>query len=166
MKPIINPWIMYVIGLVNNISFIFILSMIYPVISGGAALLASVQILIVNIIMDSLNSLSFGGEPPKAEYMKEKPIKKGSGLFIRGAKKRIALSTIVFIVLFGAITYGPIAAIFTTPELAITARFALLCFMAVFNGFTIRTESMNLMNMLRVISLLLFLKRYGIKHRR
>lgn len=126
-----------------NISLL-ILSMIYPVISGGAALLASVQILIVNIIMDSLNSLSFGGEPPKAEYMKEKPIKKGSGLFIRGAKKRIALSTIVFIVLFGAITYGPIAAIFATPELAITARFALLCFMAVFNGFTIRTESMNL----------------------
>lgn len=128
-----------------NISLL-ILSMIYPVISGGAALLASVQILIVNIIMDSLNSLSFGGEPPKAEYMKEKPIKKGSGLFIRGAKKRIALSTIVFIVLFGAITYGPIAAIFATPELAITARFALLCFMAVFNGFTIRTESMNLFN--------------------
>lgn len=128
-----------------NISLL-ILSMIYPVISGGAALLASVQILIVNIIMDSLNSLSFGGEPPKAEYMKEKPIKKGSGLFIRGAKKRIALSTIVFIVLFGAITYGPIAAIFATPELAITARFALLCFIAVFNGFTIRTESMNLFN--------------------
>lgn len=128
-----------------NISLL-ILSMIYPVISGGAALLASVQILIVNIIMDSLNSLSFGGEPPKAEYMKEKPIKKGSGLFIRGAKKRIALSTIVFIVLFGAITYGPIAEIFATPELAITARFALLCFMAVFNGFTIRTESMNLFN--------------------
>ena len=25
MKPIINPWIMYVIGLVNNISFVFIL---------------------------------------------------------------------------------------------------------------------------------------------
>ena len=126
-----------------NISLL-ILSMIYPVISGGVALLASVQILIVNIIMDSLNSLSFGGEPPKAEYMKEKPIKKGSGLFIRGAKKRIALSTIVFIALFGVITYGPIAVLFATPELAITARFALLCFMAVFNGFTIRTESVNL----------------------
>lgn len=65
------------------------------------ALLASVQILIVNIIMDSLNSLSFGGEPPKDEYMTEKPIKKGSGLFIRGAKKRIAISTVAFIALYG-----------------------------------------------------------------
>ena len=79
-----------------NISLL-ILSMVFPIISGGSALLAAVQILIVNIIMDSLNSLSFGGEPPKEEYMNEEPIMKGSGLFIRGAKGRIALSSIVFI---------------------------------------------------------------------
>ena len=86
-----------------NISLL-ILSMVFPIISGGSALLAAVQILIVNIIMDSLNSLSFGGEPPKEEYMNEEPIMKGSGLFIRGAKGRIALSSIVFIALFGVIT--------------------------------------------------------------
>lgn len=84
-----------------NISLL-ILSVIYPMIATGA-LLASVQILIVNIIMDSLNSLSFGGEPPKDEYMTEKPIKKGSGLFIRGAKKRIAISTVAFITLCGTV---------------------------------------------------------------
>ena len=126
-----------------NISLL-ILSMVFPIISGGSALLAAVQILIVNIIMDSLNSLSFGGEPPKAEYMDEKPIVKGSGLFIRGAKGRIALSSIVFIALFGAITFGPIGKMFATKSSAMTARFALLCLMAVFNGFTIRTDSMNL----------------------
>lgn len=125
-----------------NISLL-ILSMIFPIISGGSALLAAVQILIVNIIMDSLNSLSFGGEPPKTEYMDEKPIAKGSGLFIRGAKGRIALSSIVFIILFGAITFGPIGKMFATKSSAMTARFALLCLMAVFNGFTIRTDSMN-----------------------
>ena len=90
-----------------NISLL-ILSMVFPIISGGSALLAAVQILIVNIIMDSLNSLSFGGEPPKEEYMNEEPIMKGSGLFIRGAKGRIALSSIVFIALFGVITFGPV----------------------------------------------------------
>ena len=127
-----------------NISLL-ILSMVFPIISGGSALLAAVQILIVNIIMDSLNSLSFGGEPPKAEYMNEKPIIKGSGLFIRGAKGRIALSSIVFIALFGVITFGPIGKMFTTEISTMTARFALLCLMAVFNGFTIRTDSMNLL---------------------
>lgn len=127
-----------------NISLL-ILSVIYPMIT-ASALLASVQILIVNIIMDSLNSLSFGGEPPKEEYMTENPIKKGSGLFIRGAKKRITLSTITFIALYGVITFGPISKMFPTETTAMTARFALLCFMAVFNGFNIRTEHINLFN--------------------
>ena len=122
---------------------LLILSVIYPMVATGA-LLASVQILIVNIIMDSLNSLSFGGEPPKEEYMSERPIKKGSGLFIRGAKKRIAISTAAFIVLYGIITFSPVSNMFATDAEAMTARFALLCFMAVFNGFNIRTEHMNL----------------------
>lgn len=35
---------------------------------------------------------------------------------------------------------------FATETEAMTARFALLCFMAVFNGFNIRTEHINLFN--------------------
>lgn len=126
-----------------NISLL-ILSMLYPMIA-GVALLVSVQILIINIIMDSLNSLSFGGEPPKDEYMKEEPIKKGSGLFIRGAKGRIALSSTVFVFLYAILTVTPLKNCFSTEAEAMTARFALLCFMAVFNGFNIRTDHINLL---------------------
>lgn len=126
-----------------NISLL-VLSIVYPLIAAGAAILASVQILIVNIIMDSLNSLSFGGEPPKKEYMLETPIKKGSGLFIRGAKGRIALSTLSFIGIYAMLVFSPISNMFKTEIEMLTARFALLCFMAVFNGFNIRTEHMNL----------------------
>lgn len=127
-----------------NISLL-ILSVIYPIVAVGS-FLASVQILIVNIIMDSLNSLSFGGEPPKEEYMLEKPIKKGSGLFIRGAKSRIAISAITFIGLYGVMIISPVANLFSSDAEAMTARFAMLCFMAVFNGFCIRTEHINLFN--------------------
>lgn len=126
-----------------NISLL-ILSMLYPMIA-GVALLVSVQILSINIIMDSLNSLSFGGEPPKDEYMKEEPIKKGSGLFIRGAKGRIALSSTVFVFLYAILTVTPLKNCFSTEAEAMTARFALLCFMAVFNGFNIRTDHINLL---------------------
>lgn len=126
-----------------NISLL-ILSIVYPLLASGVAILASVQILIVNIIMDSLNSLSFGGEPPKREYMEEKPIKKGSGLFIRGAKERIALSTCSFIVIYAVLTSSSIGNLFETDVEGLTARFAILCFMAVFNGFNIRTEHINL----------------------
>ena len=127
-----------------NISLL-ILSVIYPIVAVGS-FLASVQILIVNIIMDSLNSLSFGGEPPKEEYMIENPIKKGSGLFIRGAKSRIAISAITFIVLYGVMILSPVSNMFASDVEAMTARFAMLCFMAVFNGFCIRTEHINLFN--------------------
>lgn len=127
---------------------LLILSILFPILSGGA-LLASVQILIINIIMDSLNSLSFGGEPPKAEYMTENPIKKGSGLFIRGAKKRIAISTVTFIVLYGILMSSPVSKLFTTDVEAMTARFAMLCIMSVCNGFGIRTEHINLLNGLK-----------------
>ncbi|MBE6573259.1 MAG: cation-transporting P-type ATPase [Ruminococcaceae bacterium] len=122
---------------------LLILSMLFPVIASGAVLLASVQILIINIVMDSLNSLSFGGEPPKKEYMDEKPIKKGSGLFIRGAKSKIAVSTIAFIIAYLLFIFTPVNGMFTD-ENSMSARFALLCIMAVLNGFNIRTESMNL----------------------
>lgn len=127
---------------------LLVLSILFPILSGGA-LLASVQILIINIIMDSLNSLSFGGEPPKAEYMTENPIKKGSGLFIRGAKKRIAISTVTFIVLYGILMFSPVSKLFTTDVEAMTARFAMLCIMSVCNGFGIRTEHINLLNGLK-----------------
>lgn len=127
---------------------LLILSILFPILSGGV-LLASVQILIINIIMDSLNSLSFGGEPPKAEYMTENPIKKGSGLFIRGAKKRIAISTVTFIVLYGILMSSPVSKLFTTDVEAMTARFAMLCIMSVCNGFGIRTEHINLLNGLK-----------------
>lgn len=127
---------------------LLILSILFPILSGGV-LLASVQILIINIIMDSLNSLSFGGEPPKAEYMTENPIKKGSGLFIRGAKKRITISTVTFIVLYGILMFSPVSKLFTTDVEAMTARFAMLCIMSVCNGFGIRTEHINLLNGLK-----------------
>lgn len=127
---------------------LLVLSILFPILSGGA-LLASVQILIINIIMDSLNSLSFGGEPPKAEYMTENPIKKGSGLFIRGAKKRITISTITFIVLYGVLMFSPVSKLFTTDVEAMTARFAMLCIVSVCNGFGIRTEHINLLHGLK-----------------
>ena len=125
-----------------NISLL-ILSMLYPVFFAGP-ILASVQILIINIIMDSLNSLSFGSEPPKPEYMREKPIKKGTGLFINGSKLRIAVSTVSFIIAYCIMGLTPMKDLFATPEQSLTARFVLLCFMAAVNGFNIRTEKLNL----------------------
>ena len=100
-------------------------------------------------MLQKKHQISFGGEPPKDEYMTENPIKKGSGLFIRGAKKRIAISTVTFIALYGVLMFSPVSKLFTTDVEAMTARFAMLCIMSVCNGFGIRTEHINLFNGLK-----------------
>lgn len=126
-----------------NVSLV-ILSILYPIFLGLEAI-AAVQILVINIVMDSLNSLSFGGEPAKDEYMKEKPIKKGSKLLSKDTVGQIGVSVVAFIAIFGITLLPPVQEVFgNNEEVYATARFALLVFMATFNGFSIRTDNINL----------------------
>lgn len=121
-----------------------ILSILYPIIMSVEAV-AAVQILVINIVMDSLNSLSFGGEPAKDEYMKEKPIPKGSKLLSEETIGQIAVSVVAFIGIFGITLLPPVQKIFGNNEsVYATVRFALLIIMATFNGFNIRTDGFNL----------------------
>lgn len=126
-----------------NVSLV-ILSILYPIFLGIEAV-AAVQILVINIVMDSLNSLSFGGEPAKDEYMKEKPVPKGSKLLSKETIGQIAVSVVAFIALFGLTLTPQIQTIFGNNEsVYATARFALLVYVATFNGFNIRTDGFNL----------------------
>lgn len=121
-----------------------ILSILYPIIMAVEAV-AAVQILVINIVMDSLNSLSFGGEPAKDEYMKEKPIPKGSKLLSRETVGQILVSVVAFVGIFGITMLPPIQNILGNNEAVYaTVRFALLVMMATFNGFNIRTDGFNL----------------------
>lgn len=121
-----------------------ILSILYPIIMAVEAV-AAVQILVINIVMDSLNSLSFGGEPAKDEYMKEKPIPKGSKLLSKETIGQIAVSVVTFVGIFGITLLPPVQKIFGNNEpVYATVRFALLIMMATFNGFNIRTDGFNL----------------------
>lgn len=126
-----------------------LLSILYPIIMAVEAV-AAVQILVINIVMDSLNSLSFGGEPAKDEYMKEKPIPKGSKLLSKETIGQIAVSVVAFIGIFGITLLPPVQKIFGNNEsVYATARFALLVMMATFNGFNIRTDGFNLFKGIR-----------------
>lgn len=125
-----------------NVSLV-LLSVIYSLFFGMEAI-AAVQILVINIVMDSLNSLSFGGEPPKPEYMKEQPIPKGSKLLSKETITQIAVSVLTFMAIFGITAIPAIRNLFGSEEVYATARFAMLVVMATVNGFNIRTDSMNL----------------------
>ena len=125
-----------------NVSLV-LLSVIYSLFFGMEAI-AAVQILVINIVMDSLNSLSFGGEPPKPEYMKEQPIPKGAKLLSRETIVQIGVSVLTFMAIFGITAIPAIRNLFGSEEVYATARFAMLVVMATINGFNIRTNSMNL----------------------
>lgn len=120
-----------------------LMSILYPIFFEIEAI-AAVQILVINIVMDSLNSLSFGGEPAKDEYMKEKPIPKGSKLLSKETISQIAVSVVTFIAIFGITCIPAVRNFFGTDEQYATVRFALLIIAATINGFGIRTDSYNL----------------------
>lgn len=126
-----------------NVSMV-LLSILYPILFGVEAI-AAVQILVINIIMDGLNSLSFGGEPSKKEYMLERPIPKGAKLLNKETVCQIAVSTIGFIIIFMITAVPGIRNIFGSEEHYLTVRFAMLVIMATINGFNIRTDHLNLM---------------------
>lgn len=120
-----------------------LLSVIFPLVWAVPALVAS-QILIVNILMDSLNSLAFGGEPEKPEYFDVPPVPKGTPMLTRAIKWEIVGYTAVFMVLFAGLWLMHNVGIFADGQY-MTARFVLLVWVAMLNGFNIRTTRLNLL---------------------
>lgn len=121
-----------------------ILSFVYPIMFVVPAFVA-VQILIINICEDSLNSLAFGGEPSKIEYMNVPPQPKGASLFAGETLVKIISGAIEFLIIFALLFIPSIRQIFGNSEFVnLTARFALLMLMSAFNGFNVRTDGMNL----------------------
>lgn len=107
-----------------------------------------IQMLWINIIMDTLAGLAFAGEPPLKEYMKEKPKRRDEPVLNSVMIHQIlcmGLYTITLCVCFlrldvfkGLFRYGD------NPIYFLTAFFALFIFSGVFNSFNARTHRINL----------------------
>ena len=120
-----------------------ILSILFPILFGFDAFTA-VQILIINIVMDSLNSLAFGGEPPHKKYLQEPAQGKNAPLLSRSTIMQILWTTIGFICVFALMEIPFIKNYFDTSAAYMSARFALLVVMAIVNGFCVRADSYNI----------------------
>ena len=125
-----------------------VLSILFPLMFGFDAFTA-VQILIVNIVMDSLNSLAFGGEPARPEYMSEPAQGKNAPLLSRVVMSQVAWTTVGFVCVFGILASPFVRSIFDTPDAYMSARFALLVIMAIVNGFCVRVDGFNIFHRLR-----------------
>lgn len=112
--------------------------------------LSITQILWVNLVMDTLAALAFGGEPALQRYMEEKPKRRDEHIVSRymwssiliGAGWTFALSLVFILTPFARSFFrtSPV-----DPEAyLLTGYFAFFIFTSVFNAFNARTEQLNL----------------------
>ena len=107
------------------------------------------QMLWINLIMDTLAGLAFSGEPPLEEYMREPPKRRDEPVLNRYMKGQIAATgayTVALCVLF--LWSQPARRFFRfgyDPLRFLTAFFALFIFCGIFHAFNARTHRLNLL---------------------
>lgn len=112
-----------------------------------------IQMLWINIIMDTLAGLAFAGEPPLQEYMEEPPKKRDEPVLNRYMLNQILFTgsyTVLLCVLFLKLPF--FESLFRSGAdyiYLMTAFFALFIFTGVFNCFNARTPRLNLLSHLR-----------------
>ncbi len=106
-----------------------------------------IQMLWVNIIMDTLGGLAFAGEPALSRYMKRAPLPRDAKILTGGMMRQIILT--------GGYTLG-LSVFFLCSktlrgwfggdgEYYLTAFFAMFIFCGIFNSFNARTERKNVL---------------------
>ncbi|MCL1846070.1 MAG: calcium-translocating P-type ATPase, PMCA-type [Defluviitaleaceae bacterium] len=105
-----------------------------------------IQMLWINMIMDTLAGLAYAGETPLAEYMREKPKKRNEPIINRYMYSQI-LATGVYTTLVSLAFFKvpAVAEFFRGDErYLLTAFFALFIFAGVFNSLNARTNRINI----------------------
>ena len=125
------------------------ISIIGPFI-GFDAPVTVVQMLWINLVMDTLGGLAFAGEAPMPHYMKEPPKRRDEPILTRAIAARIAflsLSTVGISVLFLRMPFVRTLYRDTGDDtVLLTAFFALFIFAGVFNCFNARTDRVQMLS--------------------
>lgn len=118
-----------------------------------------VQMLWLNMIMDTFAGLAFSFEPSLKEYLSEKPIKKEEPVINRNMYIEIivnGLYSAIVCIMFLKLPY--IKNIVTgNNKYFMTAYFALFIFLGIFNAFSSRTKSINIFHNIRKNKLFLII---------
>ncbi len=123
------------------------LSIICPLI-GFDAPITVLQMLWVNMVMDTLAALAFSGEPALSRYMKKKPLKRTEPLISREMWGQIVLMGALTGCLCLFVLQSQWSRAFFRPEtggqVLLTAFFAVFMYAGIFNSASARTDSVNL----------------------
>lgn len=132
--------------LTMNVCALF-LSVIGPFI-GVVSPVTVMQMLWINMIMDTFAGLAYSYEAPLKRYMKERPIKKDEAILNKYMYRTIiiiGLYITVMLVLFLKIDIFKLF-IRSDEKYYMTAFFSLFIFMSIFNAFNARTGRLNILS--------------------
>ena len=100
-----------------------------------------IQMLWVNIIMDTLGGLAFAGEAPIRYYMKERPKRRDEPIIVRETLYKILLNgTYTLLLLIVFLSHGFFRGIYQNMAHHLTAFYALFIFAGLFNCLCARSE--------------------------
>ncbi len=123
---------------------------------GQNVVLTVIQLLLVNLAMDTLAAIAFGSEPALKEYMKEKPIPRSQSIISKEMLVEILISALyITVVCLGILFIPPIRNLFGVDYVAgddniylRSALFATFMMAITFNGFNARTAHINVFEQL------------------
>ena len=108
-----------------------------------------IQMLWINMVMDTLAGLAYSFEPPLIEYMKELPKKKDENIINRYMAGEIIFTGLYSSILCVIFLKLPFIKNFFRPDsnnlYLMTAFFGLFIFITIFNSFNARTNRLNLL---------------------
>jgi len=112
--------------------------------------LSLIQLLWVNLVMDTLAAIAYGGGPPLLHYMSQKPIKRDAPIInLYMWTCIIANGLFIAILCIIYLTWDPIEQLFirdddvSTPAF-FTGFFCFFIFITNFNSFNVRTKELNI----------------------
>lgn len=113
---------------------------------GEPTMMTVIQLLLVNLAMDTLAAIAFGSEPALKEYMKDKPIPRSESIVSKSMLIQVIISGLYITALCLVIRFVPaVREIFGNVDntYLCSALFATFMMAITFNGFNARTEKLN-----------------------
>ena len=115
---------------------------------GENVILTVIQLLLVNLAMDTLAAIAFGSEPAIKEYMKDKPIARSASIVTRDMLIEIIIGALyITFICLSILFIRPIRNLFGDVDVTYlkSAIFATFMMAITFNGFNARTTHLNLL---------------------
>lgn len=113
---------------------------------GENVVMTVIQLLLINLAMDTLAAIAFGSEPALKEYMREKPIPRNASIISKEMFTQIIISALyITFICLSILFLPPIRNLFGDIDTTYlkSALFATFMMAITFNGFNARTSHMN-----------------------